>query len=746
MRNSRTWFYRSLFSYLPIFFVITSILFLLFFLAFSQYVKESTNKATQAFNVQIAQSVENLLKPVDKLIIKEIMTNDTIGQFFEDENSSYMIYQSIQALNNMIASYPIIDSIYVYRLSDQLVLTNNMFTHADTFADREFLLDQLETSSIVSWTGKRSYQDPRTFTTKDVVSLVRRVPIISGQQGLFVVNIRTNSIRDFTMNMSSLKINYVDFIDAQEQLIVSTEEGSTQVQDNPRNKVSLTHSPYLGWNVQSGLKQRHAFEFFSSFPYIWVTLGFLSIVAGSVFIVYVTRRNYKPIESIVGHINEIFVNKSSELLSRNNDDEMRFISTAIDKLLEQSVKLQSRVEEDQVSMRRHFFNELLDGTRQIGAEEWKLAMERLELNYEFKRAKVAVMEIDKYADFCSSYSERDQYLLKFVISSVLTELAEERRIRAWTQYIGSSRLGIVFLLEHAGENEQQIEEDSIEEACTAFIHWVTGHLKFTVTIGMGGTSDLVDDIPLLYEDAVEALKYKAVLGSSRIILSQEMPSKRRTDMFQPIQLIRTVTLSFKLGESEWEARFEELFHTIQISMISRDDVTNILHNLIYNLDREVMGLSESICDYWKKDSLPELNKLLDNLDTLEEFQASARLVLNMSFQEIGKLREHRSTHQIIHKVKQYVKDNYANPDLSLNQLSDEFNLSTRYLSRLFKDEFGEKFVDYLVRVRLEKAKELLRETKDPVHEVALKVGYIHAFSFIRMFKNNEGITPGDYRK
>lgn len=97
-------------------------------------------KANQSFNVQVSQSVENLLKPIDKLIIKEIMVDDNINEFFVEQNSSYNIYQTYRTLNNMISTYPIIDSMYLYRQSDQMVLTNNMYTNANQFVDRDFIL------------------------------------------------------------------------------------------------------------------------------------------------------------------------------------------------------------------------------------------------------------------------------------------------------------------------------------------------------------------------------------------------------------------------------------------------------------------------------------------------------------------------------------------------------------------------------------------------------------------------------
>ncbi len=51
-------------------------------------------------------------------------------------------------------------------------------------------------------------------------------------------------------------------------------------------------------------------------------------------------------------------------------------------------------------------------------------------------------------------------------------------------------------------------------------------------------------------------------------------------------------------------------------------------------------------------------------------------------------------------------------------LGDQFNLSSKYLSQLFKEEFGEKFIDYVTKLRIEKAKKLLRETDRSIQEVA----------------------------
>ena len=73
-----------------------------------------------------------------------------------------------------------------------------------------------------------------------------------------------------------------------------------------------------------------------------------------------------------------------------------------------------------------------------------------------------------------------------------------------------------------------------------------------------------------------------------------------------------------------------------------------------------------------------------------------------------------------------------------------FNSS--YFSSFFKKETGAGFADYLIQLRMEKAKELLKDTKDTVKEVCEKVGYSDVKHFTSMFRKYTGLKPGEYRK
>jgi AraC-like DNA-binding protein len=106
-------------------------------------------------------------------------------------------------------------------------------------------------------------------------------------------------------------------------------------------------------------------------------------------------------------------------------------------------------------------------------------------------------------------------------------------------------------------------------------------------------------------------------------------------------------------------------------------------------------------------------------------------------------KNHRA---MINELKAYIEENFENPDLSLKHLSDRFHISGKYVSYLFKEEFNMKFVDFIVRLRMERAEMLLAETEESVQNIALQVGYANSITFGRVFKRIVGVTPGDYRK
>ena len=103
-----------------------------------------------------------------------------------------------------------------------------------------------------------------------------------------------------------------------------------------------------------------------------------------------------------------------------------------------------------------------------------------------------------------------------------------------------------------------------------------------------------------------------------------------------------------------------------------------------------------------------------------------------------------SYHRIIEMAKQYIVENCAG-DVSLERVAREVGFSSFYLSKLFKKEEGINYKDYVISVRMEKAKQLIQEGRLNVSEVAIAVGYNNNTYFGKAFKNYFNITAKDMR-
>jgi YesN/AraC family two-component response regulator len=101
---------------------------------------------------------------------------------------------------------------------------------------------------------------------------------------------------------------------------------------------------------------------------------------------------------------------------------------------------------------------------------------------------------------------------------------------------------------------------------------------------------------------------------------------------------------------------------------------------------------------------------------------------------------------LIKEVRAYIKDHYADYDMGLARIAQEFNISESLLSQMFKKNVGENLSLYIEKMRINKAVELLQMTNETIDSIATAVGYSYTQVFRRGFKRQTGSTPSVYRK
>ncbi len=101
--------------------------------------------------------------------------------------------------------------------------------------------------------------------------------------------------------------------------------------------------------------------------------------------------------------------------------------------------------------------------------------------------------------------------------------------------------------------------------------------------------------------------------------------------------------------------------------------------------------------------------------------------------------------RMIDNVLSEIREHYME-DISLTSLSAKYNISMGHLSKLIKEQLSVNFSDYIASLRIQRAKELLRDDSLSIQEISEIVGYNDYFYFTKVFKKVEGISPSKYRK
>mgnify|MGYP000619204843 CR=1 FL=1 len=731
----KPWYYRMLLSYLPIFFLITSFLFFIFFQELNSQLKRDAVKANQVLNLMAMDKVENSLELVDYAITSFSLNNKILSEFFRETNKQnlYLNLEMLKEISLFKQQNSLIDSIYLVRYHDEIVLTENYMFSIEEFSDRAYIQEVIESKGWIKWTSSRSYKEFDKVPAKNVVTLARSFYTPLGEQCLIVALVRTDSIRSLVEQIYNPEVSFVTIEGGDGNLVFDKVNPSAD-----REVLATNKSSYLDWTFLTGMVNGVFTNLAFDVSKYWVMLGVITIVLGLVAIIYVTRRNYRPLENVVSQIRSHFNEESGQI--RRGTNEFMLIESAIDNLMKRSMITEKRQEEEMTLRKKHFLYEVIEGIRHVTEEEWAAEMETYNLPSRLHGAQVLAIEIDNYTIFSHSFSKRDQYLFKYAIHNSAVEIFSNHSLSSWTEWVTGNRLICVVLQSEHAEAERN------QQACEEFLSWVTSHLPFTITVGMGAIVGRHDQIRESYQDALYALKYKFFKGLGTVIPLAETNVRQGAELFSYLQPIRSFAHDFQIGTTDWNDKLMQLFSDFQSDSLMKDDVINLLDYMVFQLDRTISGLAPEYQKPWNEKGMSPLSDVLETTETLQDIQRKFLNILGEIGEKIASTHEANSHHQVLLEVRGYIEANFTDPDMSLDRLKEQFDLNPKYLSQLFKDKFGEGFMDFLIRLRIERAKELLQTTSDPIQTISSRVGYLNVISFTRIFKKITLMSPGDFRK
>jgi two-component system response regulator YesN len=392
--------------------------------------------------------------------------------------------------------------------------------------------------------------------------------------------------------------------------------------------------------------------------------------------------------------------------------------------------LKKQLTENLPYLKEKFFNELLHN--QIGTFEIKGKIEYFQIDFQSNSFQVAIIEITPDNQQCYSGTEEQLIVGMQAMDLVAEYYGGKHRIHIFFDY----QQRIVIL-----NNDPLLDIPVLLESVKMLLQ---KQLNCSVTIGIGRNYPSPESIHYSYREAVEALRYKLLIGKDQIISYNDLnfiPLENSPADYQNDEFVFFI----KAGCSEKAVNWLELFfteignnHTLTIDSL-RAKAFMILATILNTIDELGLrigdvfdGDNEPYDQILKNDTIPEMKKYLTDL------------VLNIT--AVVRSLHDKKECKIAKEIQEYLMQNLANEDLSLTKVAKEFYLNPSYLSRIFKQATGTTFVEYLTKIRMETAIKLLRETDKKAYQIGETIGIPDPHYFGICFKKYTGMSINEFRK
>lgn len=355
---------------------------------------------------------------------------------------------------------------------------------------------------------------------------------------------------------------------------------------------------------------------------------------------------------------------------------------------------------------------------------------------------VAVLQIDDYLKLTYDMTENEKYLLFFSISDIMQEIVDNYTAGVCS-YIKDNEFIILF-------NQTALNNERHIDICSELLDCIRKLMNISVSIGVGRAVTSLLNVSSSYRDAVEALQYGfytgrgSLLNISDIQLLNEDAGGKSDEAYPDLYKLENGIISaMKLGNiPEVEKYTDELFSRINVlKNLPADYVRNICLEMIYSASRSIYELKENIDQIVSNrkelvDTLYRTRNIFDMQSTLKTVFVTAASYFSRKYTQ--------KNAKIISRIKEIIRQKYSE-NIGTAAISDEVYLSPNYISLIFKQETGETITEYITKVRMEKAKELLSSSDLKILEIAEQVGFENAHYFSTVFKKYTGIHPQKYR-
>lgn len=297
----------------------------------------------------------------------------------------------------------------------------------------------------------------------------------------------------------------------------------------------------------------------------------------------------------------------------------------------------------------------------------------------------------------------------------------------------------VFLLCNNRKHDIERITRSIEEASVM----IERIFHIGISCGISSCGRSIDTLPSLYSQSLEALDYNLVIKEECYTYYKDVLPLQKEENDWSVEVEALEKIITHCSEEELKAEVEELLHKLQSAHYTLNEYQIVILEILFTISR-----------LYKKYQIPSAEEFVDSkkmavkilsLNTGEELD---NWLMDYCQKIRGLIQKKQVDNNVIlaENAKKIVEERFGDPALSVETVCRELHVSSSFFSKVFKQETGQTFLNYLINRRMEEAKKLLDKTDYKSHVIGEMVGYPEPNYFSYVFKKNCGVSPVKYRK
>ncbi|MEK3719163.1 helix-turn-helix domain-containing protein [Paenibacillus sp. FSL H8-0034] len=466
-------------------------------------------------------------------------------------------------------------------------------------------------------------------------------------------------------------------------------------------------------------------------------VSMLGVLIAALLSWFASQRMYSPIKRLVQMFGG---NISSKTQDEDRSDEIQYIENKWLNITRESQLFQSLLEENRYSMKKGFLLQLIQGQLYFFSE--KELRERMEVHgwdTVDKKFALLLIQLSPFSETSKRFVEGDEQLVTFAAANIIEELSTDK---ANMETINLHNLTVSLLVSFEQDKPKEQIKSELFRFSNEVITMITKLLGVHVAVGISRPVHELKELPKALDEVKQCLHFRNIGEHGQILSTDDFISYVKENLDYPYQIEKELIHALQMrAEAETIQNWNEFMLVLTQNTGKAFQIQQYMAQLLSSVLRAMMQLDVAHASAKQGINLYEQLFKLKEIDEINKWFVN--VVIHPFLQTLSE-KQGIEMKQTIRKVKDIIDQEYMR-DISLEYLSDQIGILPKRLSAVFAEVTNQNFIDYVTEVRLEKSKQLLRNTDLKVTEIAARVGYQPSY-FNKLFKKSEGMTPGEYRE